>query len=167
MRTQLDLIISSDDTHLVLNDASLYNKDVPVTSPIYRVTIPNFNMYVDLEYIPSTVLNVNSNLLLLTNSPNLDGLCPLPDGIYKIRQSVCPNDVIFRDYSYFKGDTLFRKISDFVCCNSNDSSALEKVYDVIMGLEMAKHYTQCGDDKSANISYSTALALLNSLNSCC
>jgi hypothetical protein len=124
--------------HILLTDLSDYNPDVKVTDAIYRVTLPNFNKYVDVPYVPNTALALNSNVLGLTSASDHSGLCDLPAGLYKIRQSICPNDKLFYEYCYFHVEGDLQAVAEKICAAWPDKNAVAELYALKRDFEIAK-----------------------------
>ncbi len=157
-----------DVRYLTITDFSIYNTDIPVTSSIYRITIPNFNKYVDVSYTPGTAININSNLLNLTTTRTVGGLACLPSGLWTINQSVCPNDKLFNEYYFFNISPDLVELATAVCCNKEDEDILEKLWDIKMNFELAKTLAEeCGDTKKAIALYNQAAKQLARINCEC
>lgn len=156
-----------DLRYLTIHDFSQYNTDVPVTNAVYRVTIPNFNKYVDISYIPSTVMNIGANLLKLSTvyDPNL--LPIIPSGLYKITQSICPNDQLFNTYSFFNISTELARLAKLVCEFKDNPEKLIKLFDLKMQFELAKMLAEDCKEKEGVILFNLALKNLNLLSSDC
>lgn len=156
-----------DTKYLMLYDLSVYNKDVPVINAIYRITLPNFNQYIDINYVPGTLLNVNSNILKLTDTLDPNALTVLPTGLYIVRQSICPNDKLFYEYKYFNIQPDLEDIAQAVCDKFDDKEALEGIFEIKMQLETAKMLAEsCNKEKQAAALYNVAKKRLNYLGLC-
>ena len=154
--------------YLTLTDLSVYNTDIPVTNAIYRITLPNFNAYVDVPYTPNTTLNVNSNLLNLTASWDDAGLCWLPGGLYTIRQSICPNDKLFYEYHFFNIIPQLKEIADKVCANLECEDAIDRLWDLKKQLELAKVLAEeCCKVKEGVALYNTAAKAIANFDCTC
>lgn len=127
-----------DPKYITITDLSLYNPEVPVTSAVYRITLPNFGKYIEIAYIPSTVLNINSNILMLTNAVDEAGLKELPSGLYVINQSICPNDKVFVEYNYFNIAPDLKKLALLTCVLKDNDDALVELFELRVKLELAK-----------------------------
>ena len=126
-----------DTRYLTITDFSVYNTELPVTNTLYRITLVNFNQYVDIPYVPNTAMNINSNLLKLTAGA-YDDLCEIPSGLLHISQSVCPNDKLLFEYHFLNIAPELKKIADSVCCYKEDPDKLDKLWDLKQSLEVAK-----------------------------
>ena len=167
-RTKLDFApVVGESRYLTLIDLSQYNQDVPVTNAIYRITIPNFNKFVDLEYVPGAVLNVNSNLLRLTNVTDPDDLAVLPAGLYTIRQSVCPNDKLFCEQIYFNIEPDLDTLAALVCEHKRDDKKLSELYEVLAALHTVQLMAKGGCAEDAVRLYNITVKKITSLTSDC
>lgn len=168
MRTQLaSAAMVLNPKYLSIVDMSTYNTDIPVTNAMYRITLPNFNKYVDVAYTPGTMLHINSNLLMLTNTADPDQLCELPDGLYKIRQSVCPNDQLYFEYVFFKVDSAMSEVKGLVCEAVCDSDMTDKAYEIKKSLDIAKILAESCNAKEGIALFNSAVRELNLLKNCC
>ena len=157
-----------DLRYLTITDFSTYNTDIPVTSSIYRITVPNFNQYVDIPYTPGTAININSNLLNLTATRRVSGLACLPSGLWIINHSVCPNDKVFIEYYFFNIAPDLKELANAVCCNKEDEEIIDKLWDIKQSFELAKILAEdCGDTKKAIALYNQAAKQLANLTCEC
>ena len=160
-----------DARYLSILDMSQYNTDVPVTNAVYRITLPNFNKYVDVSYTPNTMTNIGTNLMLLSSTPNQADLPAIPSGLYKIEQSICPNDKLFFKYNFFNIFNELSCIAELVCEYENDLNTLEKLLALKDQFELAKMLAEsCAKEKEAiylfNIAYKTLAMLKSNCETC-
>ena len=157
-----------DLRYLTIYDFSQYNTDIPTTNSVYRITIPNFNKYVDLSYVPNTTLNVGANLLQLSNVWDPALLPVLPSGLYTINQSVCPNDKLVNEYVFFNIAVELKRIALAVCEFSDNKEKLAKLFDLKNQFELAKMLAEdCCRSKEATTLFNLALKALNLISSDC
>lgn len=111
-QTQLDLLFidTSNEKLLYLQDVSEYNPDVEVVSPLLQITPPNFSTTYTLIYPILSTIYINSNALGWTDATSFEFMPVLPDGLWKIRQSVHPNDCLYKDHYHFRIVNLKKKI---------------------------------------------------------
>lgn len=100
------------DTHdfktLGVVDTSWYNPDITVETPTIEILPPGYTVAAS-PYFMIKALNVyNSNGLGITRASCEGDLVDLPDGLWKIRYSICPNDKLFIE-------KIFLKIDKFKC----------------------------------------------------
>jgi hypothetical protein len=156
-----------DSKFITITDFSVYNEEIPVTNALYRITIVNFNQYVDIPYTPGTVMNINTNLLKFT-SVKYSSLGDVPSGLYLINQSVCPNDKLYYEYYLLNITPDLNKVADAVCCNQGDAEKLDTLWQIKMELEMAKSLAEtCGDTAKATSVYNAAVKALSRLDCEC
>ncbi len=142
-------VLVLDERYMTFIDFSQYNADIPVTGAIYKITLPNFNKYVEVPYTAGHVLNVNSNLLKLTDTIDLDGLCPIPGGLFKIVQSVCPNDKVYFEFNFFNVEPALTRIAQIVCAET-DGTKLDRLFTLKNRLEEVKIMAEtCCREKEA------------------
>lgn len=118
MKTQFDIKFIEDyrtATTVTFIDQTLYNPDTPIKTPILKVVIPYFNKFVELDYKPNQVNFVNSYVLNLGSTNDC-----LPDGQWKFELSICPNDKLKQEFTYYNISNAMRKIADLLCEDSSD-----------------------------------------------
>lgn len=108
MISKLDLNII--DTHnlktLGVLDASIYNKDIEVQEALLQITPPGFK-YPASPYFMVKGLNIyNSNNVGLTKASCEEELIDLPDGLWRIKYSICPSDKLFIEKVFLKTDKI-------------------------------------------------------------
>lgn len=98
-------------------DMSTYNELVPVECPKLQITAPGFttaaeitNMGIDFA-VNLTACDLG---LQLTNCNTFRNA--LPDGVYVIRYSVAPNDVVYVEYNHLRISDALTKINELLCC---------------------------------------------------
>lgn len=156
-KTTLGFIPSVIDSRFItLMDTSQYNTDIPVTSPMYRIYMYNFDRYVDLSFTPGSVLHVNTNLLKLTNTTDHESLGNIPSGLYKIVQSVCPNDKLFIEKYLFNTVPALDCLADLVIANKCDDRKLSKLHKIKEILDLVQFLTQKGCVEDAVAAYKIA-----------
>lgn len=156
-----------DCKYITITDFSVYNSEIEVTNALYRITIAAFNQYVDIPYTPGTAMNINSNLLKLTNAAYAD-LCNIPSGLYTINQSVCPNDKLYFEYYLFNICPDLKKLAQAACCHREDPDKIDALWDIKQKLELSKVLAEdCGDTKKATSLYNIASKQLSQFNCNC
>lgn len=111
----LDVPNTNNDKILRVFDTSVYAKDVKVDCETLSIISPGFNSYVDI--------NVSSGFNLILTACTLgiqyDGcesnLQSLPDGIYTIRYSVSPNDIVYVEYNHLRIVNIINKYYSIMC----------------------------------------------------
>lgn len=96
------------DTHdlktLGILDTSWYNPDIKIESPTIEVLPPGFSQAVSPFFMQKALNVYNSNSLGITHFGN--PLVDLPDGIWKVKYSICPNDKLFIERFFLKTDLI-------------------------------------------------------------
>jgi hypothetical protein len=97
-------------------DTSTYNENVPLECPKLEITGPGFISPTVLE--PGTDFSNNytaSDLgLQLTNTDMTRNT--IPDGVYIVRYSVAPNDVVYVEYNHLRITQALNQINELLCC---------------------------------------------------
>jgi len=111
-------------------DTSLYSDQIPVTCAKLEITSPGYNEPVVIDVVLATDPQTNNlvNFSYILNGCTLgiqtsgcgDTSERLPDGIYRLKYSVSPNDKVYVEYNYLR-----------VC------QTLNKYYNELCKLEMA------------------------------
>lgn len=108
---QLSLEIPDTNNINVLRvfDTSLYAEDLGASCGSLQITSPGFTSAVTIEVLPQFNLVLNACTLGIQSS-GCGSVChPIPDGIYKVRYSIAPNDKVFVEYDYLRLTQTFNK----------------------------------------------------------
>lgn len=104
MVTKLALqdIPTGDCRFMRLIDNSFYNPDIEVENAILEITPPGAScpVYFYTQKDFNTVFNSSTLDILPTNSYN--GLVTLPDGVYRIKYSIQPNDILYQEFDHLR-----------------------------------------------------------------
>lgn len=100
---------------LRLVDTSVYNTQVNVTCPDLQVTVPGFNIAVDIPVQPGFILNLTACDLKIQKNGCGTTFDNLPDGIYIIRYSVAPNKFVYVEYNYLRETNALNKVYKILC----------------------------------------------------
>ena len=100
-------------------DITVYNENLIIDFPTLDITLPGFSTSVRFDetlIVPKAISNFNAcNLQIQTNQCDSAPL-DLPDGIYVIRYSVSPNDIVYVEYNHLRVsilmNTYFRHLCD-------------------------------------------------------
>ncbi len=87
-----------------VDDISIYDSVLPYACPNLQITAPGFNRPSVFEgmskgfrlVLNACMLGVSPANSCLTSCPNL------PDGIYHLRYSISPNDLVYIEYDYLR-----------------------------------------------------------------
>lgn len=164
MTTNLNLLFLDhpDSKTIFVQDVSDYNTDVDVENPLLTITPPNFSTSYNVIYTVSTIIPINSNALNLTSTDNYDLLTDLPDGLWTFKQSVSPNNCLYREYNHLRIVTLKKKILSYVSdqldlsnpnCSLNDAW-YQDIFNLLQLLETAKYLAEnCNKCEEAKIMF--------------
>lgn len=93
---------STDCRVLKINDISIYDPDVPITNVVLKINIPGNTC----DFLPAFPLNgtgwYTTNTFGITQASCGDGLLTLPDGIYTVTYSVCPNEEVYTTETFLR-----------------------------------------------------------------
>ncbi len=105
-RLSFDIIDTHDFKTLGIIDTSWYNPDITIEDTTIGILPPG---YVNVAYpffMPRSLNVYNSNSVGITKATCEDELLDLPDGLWKIRYSICPNDKLFIDRFFLRVDKI-------------------------------------------------------------
>jgi len=86
---------------LRLIDTSVYNSQILVKCPLLQITLPGFSTpanFTEQSFQPGFTLNLTACDLGVQSTGCGTTYVDLPDGIYIIRYSVSPNDLVYVEY---------------------------------------------------------------------
>jgi hypothetical protein len=88
---------------LKLVDTSVYSPTVPYDCPILEITLPGFNYAIQFDGIEQNfILNLSACDLDIQTVDCGTSLQNLPDGIYIIKYSVAPNNLVYVEYNHLR-----------------------------------------------------------------
>lgn len=131
------LILESNDPRtLILLDRSRYlsNPD----KPRLDITLPGFTGSIEIPYNINGITVIDSDTLKLTTSADYNNLIELPDGVYHIRQKVCPYDQLFATKCYLKTQRLQASYEDVLLNMDNtcDCFDVNKLTQELVAIDM-------------------------------
>lgn len=104
------LNFSIQDTHdfktLGILDTSWYNPNIKVETPTIEILPPGYKVAVSPFFMPGALNVYNSNGVGITKASCEEELIDLPDGIWKVKYSICPNDQLFVERFFLKTDQI-------------------------------------------------------------
>jgi len=176
VKTQLNIDIpeEKDCRFLTIVDRSVYNPDIPIEETTLQITPPGFNYPISFYYEPHKSITFNSNLLKLTNTSG--DYSNLPDGIYIIKQQMCPVDKLFAEYYYMRTCNIrscyydkFCKLTSICDLDSKEYKELKASLDKIDHYIKAAKYSasHCGDIQKAQDFLKQAKKLIDKISSNC
>jgi hypothetical protein len=130
-------------------DTSIYDENIEVKCPILEITLPGFNYAVQFgedKIQPGFIENLTACDLEVQTDGCGTQFNNLPDGIYIIKYSVSPNDIVYAEYNHLRiTQTLIRYQSvlcelDLGACepNTEQTKKLNELRKIRMYLEAAK-----------------------------
>jgi hypothetical protein len=103
---------------LRVQDTSVYNPLSAPVCPLLQITLPGFNVpvqFTDTVIAPGFSLNLTACDLELQTTNCGSVYNDLPDGIYIIRYSVSPNDIVYVEYNHLRITCALNKVQAIYC----------------------------------------------------
>jgi hypothetical protein len=177
MISQLDIYIEKilNPKILVVKDCSFYNPEIVVTKAKLDLQYPNSSNYVNIPVGKNFSYIINSNTIGLTNVTNSDALSDLPDGIWTIKYSICPNDELYVEYTFLRNIkqlikyyNLFCKIEIDKCNKKQYLEDLKKIREIKDLIDAAQYLADdCGKYEKSIELYNEAEEMLNEFTNDC
>jgi len=176
MISQLDIYLEDilNPKILVVKDASFYNKDITPTNGKLDLQYPGSEQYFSIPVGKNFSFVINSNTLNITNTKKSDNLSELPDGIWTIKYSICPNDKLFVEYTFLRNIKQLIKWNNLYCSLQIDKCAkkkyleeLQKLREIRDIIDAAKYMADCGKYEKSLELYNYADSLINEFSSNC
>jgi hypothetical protein len=106
MAIKHQLYLEIPDTNNVkvfrVSDTSIYADSLERKCPTLQITSPGYSNPVDIEVLTGFNLVLNACTLGMLSSGCDEESPQLPDGVYKLRYSISPNDKIYVDYYHLR-----------------------------------------------------------------
>lgn len=155
-----------------LFDTSVYSTLLPVTCPTLNITVPGFSYSVQLDVTQDFTETITACDLGLQTIDCGTVNADLPDGVYIIKYSVSPNDLVYVEYNHMRITQALNKYYNVLC--DVDANAceppfkikqkLEELRIIKMYLEAAKSKVEfCHEPQKGMSLYNYALKLLNKM----
>jgi len=155
---------------LNINDTSVYANNVPITCETLNVTVPGYGYSNQIDVVAgfSAILTA-CDLQLQTNQCGQQ-YAPLPDGLYIIKYSVSPNDIVYVEYNHLRITNALNRYNKALCsldlaaCDppAKVKEKLEKLRIIRMYLDAAKAKVEfCLEAQQGMTLYNYAIKLLN------
>lgn len=99
-------------------DTSVYNNQTAPTCILLQVTLPGFSIPVEFRddvIAPGFSLNLTACDLQLQTTNCGTVFNDLPDGIYILKYSVSPNDIVYVEYNHLRITCALNKIQAIYC----------------------------------------------------
>lgn len=98
-------------------DTSIYDSSIPLECPKLEITPPGFWQPSIIENLtPGFTANITACQLGIQTTNCSNTLNSLSDGVYIIRYSVSPNDIVFVEYNHLRITIALQKYSNLLCC---------------------------------------------------
>jgi hypothetical protein len=173
---QVDYIDSNNTKTFRLIDDSQYNPKIEVDCARLEITPPGFKEARIIEVKPYFNTVLNASILGILRVKSYKDLTDLPDGLYKIKYSIAPNEELFVEYDYFRTVKLRDKFSKIACGLLDKKrdytvTAFEDIKKDILWIDQlidaSKYKIEicCDEEKGIEI-YNEANFLLNKYISC-
>jgi hypothetical protein len=171
----LDIPDTTNSSIIRVVDTSVYNPQIAVTCPELLITAPGFSYSVSFtepQIGPGFILNLTACDLELQTAQCGTTFYDIPDGIYAIRYSVSPNDVIYVEYNHLRITSALKKVQDVYCdldlgaCEPSTSlkDMLNKITLIQRYLDAAKAKVEfCHEPEKGMELYNYALKMLNKI----
>ena len=159
-------------------DTSVYVDIVPVTCPTLNVTPPGFTYSTQIDFVPGSSIVLTACDLGLQVDDCGTSYLNFPDGIYIIKYSISPNEVVYVEYNHLRITQALIKYNEALCeldisnCEPDCElkNKLEQLRLIKMYLDAAVAKVEyCHEPQKGMTLYNYALKLLDKLdcNSSC
>jgi hypothetical protein len=161
-----------NDCILTVIDTSVYSSSIPVVCETLNITVPGFTTSVDIPVTKDFLKNVTACDLNLQTVDCGNTYVPIPDGIYVIKYSVSPNDVVYVTYNHLRITKALNMYNDILCqidlaaCDppAKIKEKLEQLNMIRMYLEAAKSKVEfCHESQKGMTLYNYAVKLLKKM----
>ncbi len=153
-----------------IQDSSVYNKMATVTCEELQITPPGFNQAIQIPNVqPGFSYNLTACDLGIQKVNCGTQFSDLADGIYILKYSVSPNDVVYVEYNHLRTTLALKRIQKILCkLDISDCDPPEKVKERLRELHLIGDYLaaakakveDCRSPKEGMIIYNYALKLL-------
>jgi hypothetical protein len=158
---------------LTVMDTSVYTDLIPVVCETLNITVPGFQYSVQLDVSAGFIMNITACDLNLQTENCGTEYVDIPDGIYIIKYSVSPNDVVYVEYNHMRITKALNRYYNILCrldvadCDPpfKIKQRLEELGLIRMYLEAAKSKVEfCHEPQKGMSLYNYALKLLNKMD---
>lgn len=162
------ILQNNDPKSVAILDMSEYI-DQP-EKPKVDVILPGFTGHVSVDYVPGSVLIMDSDMLDLTSECDYCDKPDLPDGVYQITMKICPYDELYKRKCFLKTTIFFNSLQEILLqTNLDDNSYQNRQFkNDILDLYLLIH-SASADVARCNVQdgvkkYDAAVRLLNQIN---
>ena len=158
---------------LTVMDTSVYTDLIPVVCETLNVTVPGFQYSVQMDVSAGFIKNITACDLNLQTENCGTEYVDIPDGIYIIKYSVSPNDVVYVEYNHMRITKALNRYYNILCrldvadCDPpfKIKQKLEQLNLIKMYLEAAKSKVEfCHEPQKGMTLYNYAWKLLNKMD---
>ncbi len=159
---------TNDPKKLILVDQSTY-LSIPEKPKLFIIP-PGFTGYTEVDYVPNTLIILDSNKLKLTEACDINNLADLPDGVWQITMAVCPYEDLFAKKCYLKTTKLEAEYRDLLLKLDTGSSCIEdkklkeNIIDLDILIQSAKAEIVYCNIEEATQKYKAALNKIQIIN---
>jgi hypothetical protein len=155
---------------LSINDTSIYADIVPVTCETLNVTVPGFSYSNQIDVTAEFTEILTACDLQLQTVNCGETYVNLPDGIYIIKYSVSPNELVYVEYNHLRITQALVRWNKAMCnldlaaCEptAKVQERLERLRIIRMYLDAAKAKVEfCQEPQKGMTLYNYAIKLLN------
>lgn len=164
---------------ITIHDTSIYAEGMNISCPTLQVQLPGFTTATSIneDSTPALVPGFIRHLTachLEVQSANCGSVFDcLPDGVYVIRYSVSPNDIIYVEYNHLRRTKALKQYQGLFCELELDTCALPKdkearlneLREIKSYLDAAKYYVEtCHKPTKGMELYNYALKKMKAMN---
>lgn len=168
-----------NDESLTIHDTSIYGENMPISCPTLQVLLPGFTSATTINedsvppLVPGFIRHLTACNLEVQKSNCGTVFDCLPDGIYVIRYSVSPNDLVYVEYNHLRIVKAMKMYQKHLCdleleacpIPKNKSVKLDELREIKSYLEAAKASVDtCHKPTKAMELYNYALKRLKALD---
>ena len=176
MISQLDFYVEEvlNPKVMIIKDASYYNPEITPTGGLLVIQYPGSDVYISFSIGINFTYKINSNTLGITNVVQQSQLSDLPDGLYTIRYSICPNDELFVEYKFLRNvkqliryNNLYCSLQVEKCDHKSYKEAIEKLREIKSYIDAAVYKANCCQYDKAIELYDYACSLMDKFEALC
>jgi hypothetical protein len=157
----------------VVMDTSVYSDLVPVACETLNITVPGFTYSNQIDYTPGSTTTLTAcDLGLQTENCDDGPYLNFPDGVYVVKYSVAPNDLVYVEYNHLRITNALNSYNELLCDLDIASCEPEKpIKDKLDTLRKVKTYLDaakakveyCHEPEKGMVIYNYALKLMKKL----
>lgn len=136
-----DIFTRGNPKHLMIVDGSRYFERP--SNLLIEVKFPNFKKYYTAPGTANSVTMLTTKFL-----GYCDDVVDFPDGLYEIRMSVAPNELVYYKENYLKADKLKSRMNELLQEECLDIKSVNYLYDIDKFLTAAEAVANTHPDKA-------------------